>query len=382
MSFSKRSGAALVCHSKPLDSVKNCNDHFFWVDATAFPLSMPMHKSKTLKRDPFPKSSQYNAEVYPTRVRVGEMEKTGDQVPLLEATRGCVVLLALPVLVTAASSEGNMTESIDRLFDEGNGAEKEHSTRGGEYVALTEAIVKPVNEDVAEKPKSLLDSSKLAVEIEVTATATAPLITSSVTPMLEREGGDHTDSVSGTNLWTKPVAVRFVISSDSSHHSGTHAVDVEVSSLVRSTVPDPPVMTVFVTTTAAVRTSLVSVSKVTDLNPKTLQWVYVPKWTVTNESYDQLYTEFNVGAARQTCLDVEVRMRAEHTLRKKKILEEEYAQQTNLLKENNAEIASLKSQLSLKEPKATEAIHLHAKMCASEAKATALKSKKSGLTDQ
>ncbi|GJZ62816.1 hypothetical protein Tco_0619237 [Tanacetum coccineum] len=162
------------------------------------------------------------------------MEKAGDQVPLLEATCGCVVPLASPVLVTAASSEGNMIESIDRLFDEGNGAEKEHSTGGGGYVVLTEAIVEPVNKDVAEKPRrlrkkrkangeaggstlpskklrddygasgasvsnggksraamqSLLDSSKLAAEIRVTAAATIPLITSSVTPMPERKGGD------------------------------------------------------------------------------------------------------------------------------------------------------------------------------------------------
>ncbi|GJT56899.1 zf-CCHC domain-containing protein [Tanacetum coccineum] len=319
----------------------------------------------------------------PTRVRVGEMEKTGDQVPLLEATRGCVVLLALPVLVTAASSEGNMTESIDRLFDEGN------------------AIVKPVNEDVAEKPKRLRKKRKAI--------------------------GDASDStlvLVGNLLLCKAY---WTVGVD---HTASPCFPVLTCGLkpVLSTVPDPPVMTVFVTTTAAVRTSLVSVSKVTVLLARSIQnflripfmlfriepkpsWLAPPALfsQLCAMEYDQLYTEFNVGAARQTCLDVEVRMRAEHTLRKKKILEEEYAQQTNLLKENNAEIASLKSQLSLKEPKATEAIHLHghvatvkpripaccrpkssktenstleAKMCASEAKATALKSKKSGLTDQ
>ncbi|GJZ80988.1 hypothetical protein Tco_0645982 [Tanacetum coccineum] len=42
--------------------------------------------------------------------------------------------------------------------------------------------------------QSLLDSSKLATEIRVTAAATVPLITSSVTPTSKREGGDHTDS--------------------------------------------------------------------------------------------------------------------------------------------------------------------------------------------
>ncbi|GKD68537.1 hypothetical protein Tco_1322627, partial [Tanacetum coccineum] len=381
----------------------------------------------------------------PTKVRVGEMEKADNQVSLLEATRGRVVSLAPPVLATAASSKGNMTESIDRLFGEANDAEKEHFTGGGEYVALTEAIVEPVYEDVAEKPRrlkkkrkaagdasgstlppkklrddydtsgasastggkfraamqSLLDNSKLAAEIGVTAAAIVPLVTSFMTPTPEREG---------------------------------------VSSLVRSTVPDPSMMTTAVTTTAAVETSLVSVSKVKvkpinpilfgdsistsghdvagpsspvhpelsadsfyaiqDLNPETLHRVYVPKWTVTNESvlddrymchtltdqlappalfsqlrameYDQLYTEFNVER------------------------HEECAQQTNLLKEKDAEIASLKSQLSLKEVEAAEAIRLRghvatveernstleAKMRASEEKAAALESEKSGLTDQ
>ncbi|GJW15172.1 hypothetical protein Tco_0019305, partial [Tanacetum coccineum] len=62
----------------------------------------------------------------PTKFRVGEIEKTNNQVPLLEATCGHVVPLAPLVPATAASSEGNMTESIDRLFGEGDGDEEEH----------------------------------------------------------------------------------------------------------------------------------------------------------------------------------------------------------------------------------------------------------------
>ncbi|GJR87330.1 hypothetical protein Tco_0211341 [Tanacetum coccineum] len=398
-------------------------------DATTFPFSVLLHKSKTLKKGPFPKPSQYNVEVCdflrtytspfrkfskpflcwvgisryyelnensypsflddnneamdlfsfihhvdPTKVRVGEMEKAGDQVSLLEATRGRVVPLAPLVPVTAASSEGNMTESIDRLFDEANDAEKEHFTGGGEYVALTEAIVEPSMKITGGKSRaamqSLLDNNKLAAEIGVTAAATVPLVTSFMTPTPEREG-------------------------DSSHYSGTHVVDVEVSYLVRSAVPDPSMMTTAVTTTAAVETSLVSVSKVKvkpinpilfgdsistsghdvagpsspvhpklfadsfdvihDLNPKTLH------------RYDQLYTEFNVGAACQTWLGVKVRIRAKHTLRKKKILVKEFSQQTNLLKEKDVEIASLKSQLLLKEAEAAEAIHLRGHVTTVEA---------------
>nr|GFB13189.1 hypothetical protein [Tanacetum cinerariifolium] len=126
--------------------------------------------------------------------------------------------------------------------------------------------------------------------------------------------------------------------------------------------------------------------------------------------YDQLYTEFNVGAAHQTCLGAKVRMREEHTLKKKKILDEECAQQTNLLKEKDAKIARWKSQLPLKEAEAAKAIRLRghvatvearealhatelnllkvrnstleAKMRASKEKVAALESEKSGLTDQ
>ncbi|GJT48646.1 hypothetical protein Tco_0974803 [Tanacetum coccineum] len=503
MSFSKRSDAAHVCHSKPLDSVKNWNDHFsgLMLSLSLFP------RYYELDENCYPSFLDENNEAMdlfsfishadPTKVRVGKIEKAGDQVSLLEATRERVVLLAPPVPATTASSEGNMTKSIDRLFDEGNGAEKEHSigerlrkkrkaTRDASGSTLP---LKKLRDDYGTSSASastsgksravmhdLLNNNKLAAEIRITTAATVPLITSFVTPTPEREGVDHTDSISGPNLRTKSAAVRFVISSDSSHHSGTHAVDVEVSSLVRYTILDPPVMTAAVATTAAVGTSLVSVSKVTvkpvnptifgdsmstsghdvagpsilvhrelsadsfyaiqDMNPETLHRVYVPKWTVTNESflddpymchtltdhlappalfsqlhameYDQLYAEFNVGATRQTCLGAEVRMRAEYTLRKKKILEDKCAQQTNLLKERDAEISILKSKLLLKEAEAAEAIHgrvatieaaealhaaelnllkkrnstLEAKMRASEAKATTLESKKNGLTDQ
>ncbi|GJW93018.1 hypothetical protein Tco_0172690 [Tanacetum coccineum] len=384
----------------------------------------------------------YNVD--PTKVRVGEIEKAGDQVLLLEATRGRVVPLAPPVSVTAASSEGNMTENIDRLFDKGNGAEKEHSTMVGEYVALTEAIVEPVNKDVAEKPKrlkkkkkpemlvSLLDSSKLAAEIRVAAVVIVPLVTSYVTPTPKHEGGDHTDSISGPNLQTKPAAVRFIISSDLSNHFDTHALDVDVSSLVRSTVPDSPVMTATVTTTAVVETSLVSVSKATakpvnptlfgdsmstsghdvagpsspvhpdlsadsfyavqDLNPKTLHRVYVSKWNVTNESilddpymcrtltdhlaslslfsqlramkYDQLYTEFNVGVARQTFIGAEVAeaIRLRGHVATVEATEALHVVELNLLKERNCA--------------------LEARIRASEEKAASLESEKSSLTDQ
>ncbi|GJR96473.1 hypothetical protein Tco_0268647 [Tanacetum coccineum] len=64
MSFSKRPGNDTVCYTKPLDSLKNWNDRFFWVDTFACPASFPWNTSKSVPKDPFPKSSEFNAEHY------------------------------------------------------------------------------------------------------------------------------------------------------------------------------------------------------------------------------------------------------------------------------------------------------------------------------
>ncbi|GJU97062.1 hypothetical protein Tco_1326333 [Tanacetum coccineum] len=127
----------------------------------------------------------------------------------------------------------------------------------------------------------------------------------------------------------------------------------------------------------------------TVVSPDTdLQKVYVPQWSVTNGSrlddgrtchemvdefappkffasirgmeHDQLFTEFNVGAARQMSLSAEVRMRAEFNIREKRRLCSVVEEKDSLLKARDEEIRSLKAQLLVKETEAAEAIHLRA----------------------
>ncbi|GJV08825.1 hypothetical protein Tco_1346481 [Tanacetum coccineum] len=74
--------------------------------------------------------------------------------------------------------------------------------------------------------------------------------------------------------------------------------------------------------------------------------------------YDQLYTEFNVGAARQICFGAEVRSRAEHELELKEKLKAKYAARGRLLEEKDLEILKLKSQLAEKEAETAEVICL------------------------
>ncbi|GJR60242.1 hypothetical protein Tco_1502404 [Tanacetum coccineum] len=64
VSFSKRPDSDVVCYTKPLDSLKRWNDHFFCVDSFACPASFSWHTDKNVSRDPFPKSTEFSADDY------------------------------------------------------------------------------------------------------------------------------------------------------------------------------------------------------------------------------------------------------------------------------------------------------------------------------
>ncbi|GKA21572.1 hypothetical protein Tco_0701561 [Tanacetum coccineum] len=126
--------------------------------------------------------------------------------------------------------------------------------------------------------------------------------------------------------------------------------------------------------------------EIPNVDPAMAKRWYVPKWNITNDSllddafscrtlvdrvappaffsdlrtmgYDQLFTEFNVGAARQICLGSEVRSRTEHELELKEKLRAKYAARGKLLEERDLEILELKSKLAEKETEAAEAIRL------------------------
>ncbi|GKA29265.1 hypothetical protein Tco_0715510 [Tanacetum coccineum] len=220
MSFSKRPGHDAVCYTKPLDSLKGWNDHFFWVDAFACPASFSWHTGKSVSNDHFPMSTEFNAEHYasfvaypapfhkysepflclvgmsryytldentypeflyengeemdlltfirtadPTKVRIGERQRGEDEPKLLDTTIGRVVPL-LPV--APAHGVGELEVSVDRLFDEecnDGQAEQGDSANGGQGVGIqpVSGAVETNIEDVVprhqEKRKSVIVDS-------------------------------------------------------------------------------------------------------------------------------------------------------------------------------------------------------------------------------
>nr|GEX30650.1 hypothetical protein [Tanacetum cinerariifolium] len=86
--------------------------------------------------------------------------------------------------------------------------------------------------------QSLLKGSTLPVEVGVTAVATMPFVTSSVTP----------DSISETGVRTQHPSKWFMISLYSSHNLNANVADDDVTSVIMSSMPPPPVLTAVFTT--------------------------------------------------------------------------------------------------------------------------------------
>ncbi|GJR86067.1 hypothetical protein Tco_0210078 [Tanacetum coccineum] len=73
--------------------------------------------------------------------------------------------------------------------------------------------------------------------------------------------------------------------------------------------------------------------------------------SIRGMDHDQLFTEFNVGAARQISLSAKVRMRAEYNIRERRRLHFVVEEKSSLLKARDVEIESLKAQFLVKKRK-------------------------------
>ncbi|GJZ97847.1 hypothetical protein Tco_0670300 [Tanacetum coccineum] len=153
-----------------------------------------------------------------------------------------------------------------------------------------------------------------------------PFVTSSVSTTPEREDGDHTESLAGADLRTIGAPQRFIISSDSSHHSSVNVAEAEVDSVVRTSMP---IMTSVTTTTPTADPVVIAKEKL-------------------------------VATSSLMSLSAKVRMRAEYNIKEKRRLKSVVDEQTELLKVREKEYESLKARLLVKEAESAEAICLRA----------------------
>ncbi|GKC43300.1 hypothetical protein Tco_1061022, partial [Tanacetum coccineum] len=318
--------------------------------------------------------------IYVIQVRVGERQRAEGKPKLLDTTMGHVVPL-LPVSLARALSK--LEASVEKLFDEGGSGshtERGDSVSGGhgvdipqvsvtaEIVAEDAAPVQPKRQrkrktDVSDAGEPSHPPKKLREDHE---TSTGPSVA-------EREGGNQSDFMVGANLRTITAPPRFIISLDSSHHSGANIAEVEVDSFARPSVP-LMTMTTTVTSTANPTTTTKEIfvepsifgggsssraehtvggfSGLTgsDFIVGGIRTVMVDEFAppkffalIRGMKHDQLFTKFNVGAAGQMSLSAKVRMHAEFNIRKKRRLCSFVEEKDSLLKSRDEdEIESLK----------------------------------------
>nr|GEU67982.1 transposase (putative), gypsy type [Tanacetum cinerariifolium] len=248
-----------------------------------------VYTSKGVPKEPFPKSSEFNAEHYatlvalsapfhkypelflclvgisryytldeyaypeflgdndegmdllafirtadPTKVRVAKRQRAKNKPRLLESTVGRVVPL-LPIAPARASSE--MEASVDKLFDEGASGDGQDADVQP-AVVTTDTIV----EDVAPlQPRRQRKRKTVVTDVGGPSHPPKKLredfgdldrVFTAATP--EREDRSPADSVPGLNPRTIGAPQRFVISSESSHYSGVNIAKAEVDSIIRS----------------------------------------------------------------------------------------------------------------------------------------------------
>ncbi|GKB49620.1 hypothetical protein Tco_0900373, partial [Tanacetum coccineum] len=389
MSFSKRSDNAPICYTKPLDSLKNWNNHFFWVDDFACPASFSWHTAKHVTRDPDPVAADFNAQDYATLVAHPSsfwkfpeallclvrlrhyypldeetyprfLHKNGEEIDIFafihtrdptkvkiverEQNKDASLLLASTIMLKVIMLKVNTVVEVVAPMQPRRQRKRKSMVVDASGVShppkkLREDHGAPSGTSVGGKSRSaikrLLARAVLNAKVRVTAIPMLPFVTTSVSSTLEREAEDWSSvSIMKTVTTITSTVDPALVAKDKSVKPSLFSIDSSSASRAN------PHIGVFLDLTG----SDFHVGGIgTVIYPDTdLQKVYVPQWSVTNVSrlndgrvcremvdefappkffasvrgmeHDQLFIEFNVEAARQMCLSVEVRIHAKYNV--------------------------------------------------------------------
>ncbi|GJU28131.1 hypothetical protein Tco_1166752 [Tanacetum coccineum] len=330
----------------------------------------------------------------PRKVQAVEVQKGEEQVTLFDSIKHCFVSLDAPAAAHQASGSGSGAGAeVSVSSAEGNVVE-ENVIPEGAFLNPTdpECDVTVAEKDVAQRQPEKAKRKKLLKRSD-------PL-------PAKRLRTDHPSLASGTG-GKSLASLRQSLPEGSLTLGASSPADIPTHVTVQSSrVADAPVYTAAdIVTSSRGKTLVLPTSDVggssqpetseesTDsfyetaiLNSEDAKRWYVPRWNITNDSllddgfscrtlvdrvappgffstlrnmdYDQLFEEFNVGAARQICLGSEVRSRTEHELELKEKLRVKYDARGVLLGEKDAEIARLKSLVKEKETESAEVLRL------------------------
>ncbi|GJS94201.1 hypothetical protein Tco_0801169, partial [Tanacetum coccineum] len=351
ISFIKHSDKSLVCYTKPLDSLKNWIDHFFWVDDFACPARFLWHTAKNVTKDLAPATTNFNAQDYATLLATSllivlhftDMDifafihtTNPSKLRLTVAKASWTPMLTncfIRAIVVPIRTTDTVAEDVIPLQPR---RQKKRKTiiadAGGPShppKKLREDHKNPSGASVGSKSRSavqrLLAGAVQNVEVRGELIPTLPFVTSSVSSTPEREVEDHTDSA-------------------------------EVDSFAR---PSVPVIAAATTITSTADPVVVVKEKIAKPSLFSTDSTSVSGTDSAMGGFmDFTGSDSFWWAACQISISVEVRMRAEYNIREKRRLKSVVKEKDQSLKARDEEIENLKAQMLLKEAEATEAICL------------------------
>ncbi|GJZ43033.1 hypothetical protein Tco_0590288 [Tanacetum coccineum] len=249
----------------------------------AFLCLMGISRNYTLDEDTYPQFLREDGEAMdlisfirtadPTKIRIGERQHDEDEPKLLDTTVGRTVpLLPEEKNDSAAGGQSASIQIVSKaakiIAEDVVPLQPKHKKKRKTVVDVGEPShpAKKLRDDhgtpggptVGGKSRSavqhLFAEAVLNAKVRGEVIPTFPFVTSSVSATPERKEEDHTNSLAGANLRTIRASQRFVISSDSSHHSGANIAGAEVDPFARTSVP-LITMTTTVTSTAGPATT-------------------------------------------------------------------------------------------------------------------------------
>ncbi|GKE28008.1 hypothetical protein Tco_1443392, partial [Tanacetum coccineum] len=414
LSFSKRGGAAdPCCYSKKFDTLKNWNNHFFWIDALVYLLSTSWFSGTSVVMDPLPVDEA---------VDIPCMELLNENRTLIRKypkTFLCFVGLirlftetdVLPTLLHDNNEEMGLLDFV-KSADPFKVKVREQNLVENEVLLITKTedkVISPsiqtislvdhtnqdeLNANSGKRRKRVAFGEQAAAGSRSAAAVTKDVTSSSVTPTLERALEDDPYD----NVRTRPPSGHFVVLSSGSADTNIPATSQVVplvsssqagtSVLVAESSSDghplsaPELETGTLSATSSQCSSADDFYESQTIDSATALNVYIPNWSVTNNArvdnsvtcqnlldhvtplgywamlrnqHDAGFLDsFNINSAQHVCMVSELRLRYKHEIMTREKYKKWFTDSVALVQQRDAEVAELKSKLEKLESEAAK----------------------------
>ncbi|GJW98225.1 hypothetical protein Tco_0180033 [Tanacetum coccineum] len=309
-----------------LGAAKNWNDHFFWIDASICPISVPWHMGASILKDPFPFDDRVNAEL----LALLDHHRTDDESDGLRPSPPFLFIYVclyssnllfayMGLLDFVKSSNPLKVKTEERTLAEGEIPLNDETINmtvppSAEIVCALVVVPTTSGKSLAALKRLELQSGPQGVGSSFVPPPVEEFVSSSVTPTPEHDAPEDSGSTQDGGVWTHRTSMGVVVSSSS-------GPDDEVA---------PPKVEDTATTFARGQT----------VETATTDNIYVPEWGVTNGARID-----NPALCRNLY---------EHEIMTREKFQKKFTDNCAVVQQHNAEIVALKTRLEKAELEVAE----------------------------